>query len=31
MYYRLRGSPSEENWPGVSKLPDYKVDDHLIA
>ncbi|XP_065053111.1 cyclin-dependent-like kinase 5 [Rhopilema esculentum] len=22
--FRLRGSPSEENWPGVSKLPDYK-------
>jgi len=22
--FRLRGSPSEETWPGVSKLPEYK-------
>eukprot|EP00112_Aurelia_sp_Birch-Aquarium-sp1_P007185 Seg1783.4 transcript_id=Seg1783.4/GoldUCD/mRNA.D3Y31 product="Cyclin-dependent-like kinase 5" protein_id=Seg1783.4/GoldUCD/D3Y31 len=22
--FRLRGSPTEDTWPGVSKLPDYK-------
>ena len=24
-FYRLRGSPTEDTWPGVSKLPEYKV------
>ena len=23
-FYRILGTPTEETWPGVTKLPDYK-------
>lgn len=23
--FKLLGTPTEDSWPGISKLPDYKV------